>query len=278
MKDAMKPETMWSDWFELLRRPLFKFGGSDMSLSTLVGALIALLVLMMFTRWLRNWLVTRALARGHIDLSTRETVASLIRYLVLTIGVLTIVQGVGISLSSFTVLAGALGVGVGFGLQNIFSNFISGIIVMLERPVKVGDHIVVAGAEGDVIEIGARATSLMTAQGSRVIVPNQQFITGNVTNWDLSSSVSSVVSTLRLKGDAAANERLLLSVLEAEPSVLKSPPPAIYLATIDYQGHALELHYTVAGNALQRLRVSSAVNKAILATLVAHQVALAPNP
>ncbi|MDB5988237.1 MAG: potassium efflux system KefA protein / Small-conductance mechanosensitive channel [Nevskia sp.] len=275
----MKQDSIWSDWLALLQRPLFQFGGSPMTLATLVAALIALLALLLFTRWLRSWLVTRVLARGgHIELSTRETIASLIRYIVLVIGVLSIVQGVGINLSSFTVLAGALGVGVGFGLQNIFSNFISGIIVMLERPVKVGDHIVVAGAEGDVIEIGARATSLMTAQGSRVIVPNQMFITGNVVNWDLQSSISAVVSTLRLKGEVPTNEKILLDVLAAEPLVLKLPMPAIYLIGVDYQGHILELHYAVAGTAAQRLRVSSAVNKAILAALQQHGIALAPNP
>lgn len=274
----MKPDFSWSELLEPLERPLFKLGGSEMTLATLVGVLISLLILLMFTRWLRRWLVMRALVRGRIDLSTRETVASLIRYVVLAVGALAILQGAGISLSSFTVLAGALGVGVGFGLQNIFSNFISGIIVMLERPVKVGDHIVVNGAEGDVIEIGARATSLITAQGSRVIVPNQMFITGNVINWDIQGDISAVVSTLRLKGDAAANEELLLSILTADPNVLETPAPAVYLIGIDYQGHILELHYAVSGMPGQRLRTASSINKMILTSLQQHGVALAPNP
>jgi len=275
----MKPDFSWSELLEPVQHPLFKLGGSEMTLATLAGVLISLLLLLMFTRWLRGWLVMRALARGgHIDISTRETVASLIRYLVLAVGILVILQGAGISLSSFTVLAGALGVGVGFGLQNIFSNFISGIIVMLERPVKVGDHIVVNGAEGDVVEIGARATSLMTAQGSRVIVPNQMFITGNVINWDIQGDISAVVSTLRLKGDALANEALLLSILVADPNVLKTPAPAVYLIGIDYQGHILELHYAVSGVSGQRLRTTSSINKMILTSLQQHGIALAPNP
>lgn len=274
----MKTAGPWSAWLARLDIPLFKLGSSELTLGSLVGALLALLALLIFSRWLRNWLVHRVLARGRIDLSTRETIASLVRYVVLFVGIITIVQGMGINLASFTVLAGALGVGVGFGLQNIFSNFISGLIVMLERPVKIGDHIIVAGVEGDVLEIGARATTLLTAQGNKAIIPNQMFITGNVVNWDVRGSTSAMVLSLRMKGEAAQNETLLLKALASRPEVLKQPSPSVYVTGIDYQGHVLEVHYSLAGNATERLRVASAVNKAILKAVAESGAALAPNP
>ena len=164
---------------------LFNLGGNPFTLGSLLGGLIAFVALLVFARWLRRLISERLLGRGHLDVSTRETVSALTQYIVLGIGAVSILNIVGLRLSSFTLLAGAFGVGVGFGLQNIFSNFISGLIVMFERPIKIGDHIVLAGVDGDVAYIGMRATTLRTAQGSLVVVPNQTIITNNVTNWDV---------------------------------------------------------------------------------------------
>jgi len=96
--------------------PLFKLGGAQITFGSLLTALVSLLVLIIFTRWMRFWMVNRAFARSHIDVGTRETLATLVHYAVLVIGVITIFQSVGIRLSSFTVLVGAFGVGIGFGL------------------------------------------------------------------------------------------------------------------------------------------------------------------
>ncbi len=110
-------------------------------------------------------------------------VGTLARYLMLLIGLLVIVQTAGIDLTTFNVLAGAVGIGVGFGLQNVVSNFIAGIIIMFERPIKIGDRIVVGGVEGNVVEIGARGTTVLNNDNISVIVPNSKFITEDVINW-----------------------------------------------------------------------------------------------
>jgi small-conductance mechanosensitive channel len=123
-------ENFLKTWRDPLLLPLFKLGGTNITTGLLLGILVAFFALLVLSSWLRRWLSKHILAKSHLDLSTREAVASLTRYIVLTIGVMIIIDAAGIRLSSFTVLAGALGVGVGFGLQNIFSNFISGLIVM----------------------------------------------------------------------------------------------------------------------------------------------------
>lgn len=262
---------------DALALKLFAFAGASFTVGSLLGLLVALVALLVFVRWLRAWMTRRMLAHGHIGAGTAEMIASLTRYAVLAIGVLLILEQAGIKLSSFTVLAGALGVGVGFGLQNIFSNFVSGLIVMFERPVKLGDHIVVAGVEGDVIEIGMRATTLRTAQGSIVIVPNQSFITNNVVNWD-ENGMPITVLQWRMMGKVAEDEALVLGVLKAQPDVLKTPEPTVYTIAADYAGHVVEAHFRVAGDAERRLRAISAVNRALLEELARLNQALAHNP
>ena len=262
---------------DALALKLFNAGGTPFTVGHLLGALLALVALLLFTRWLQNWMVQRLQLHGHLSLDTRQTAASLTRYIVLTVGVIVILDGVGLHLSSFTVLAGAMGVSVGFGLQNIFSNFISGLIVMFEHPVKLGDHIAVSGVEGDVIAIGMRATTLRTAQGNEVVVPNQGFITGNVVNWSREGTTATVLQW-RMMGQPAEDAALLLGVLAANPQVLKAPEPSAYVISADHAGHVMEVHFHVTGDAEWRLRVASEVNRAVLEALARANQALAPNP
>jgi small-conductance mechanosensitive channel len=260
---------------EALDARLFSLGGNPFTLGSLLAALIGLVALLVFARWLRRLISERLLARGHLDVSTRETVSALTQYVVLGIGIVTILNIVGIQLSSFTVLAGAFGVGVGFGLQNIFSNFISGLIVMFERPIKIGDHIVLAGVDGDVAYIGMRATTLRTAQGSMVIVPNQAIITNNVTNWDHIGS-SAISLQFRMAGAVPDDEALLLRVVRANRDVQKLPEPMVYVAAVDHAAHLMEVHFSVQGDATRRLAVVSAINAAVLAELAISGGKLAP--
>lgn len=262
---------------DTLALKLFTAGGAPFTVGHLLSALVALALLLVFSRWLQNWMLRRLLAHGHLSQDTRQTAASLSRYIVLTVGVILILDGVGLHLSSFTVLAGALGVSVGFGLQNIFSNFVSGLIVMFERPVKLGDHIVVSGVEGDVIAIGMRATTLLTAQGNEVVVPNQSFITGNVINWSRGGTTATVLQW-RMMGQPAEDEALLLEVLRTNPQVLKAPAPSAYVISADHAGHVMEVHFHVTGDAGSRLRVVSEVNRTVLEALARANQALAPNP
>ena len=261
----------------LLGVQLFMLGGSPLTVGSLTGMLLATLLLLMFSRLLRNWMLERLPGQSHLDPSTRQTIASLTQYAVVAMGLVLILDGAGVKLSSFTVLAGALGVGVGFGLQNIFSNFISGLIVMFERPVKIGDHIIAGGVEGDVMQIGMRATTLITAQGSQVIVPNQNFITGNVVNWNRGSQSAGVLQW-RMMGKIEDDEALLLRAAAGVPDVLRLPMPCVFVISTDYAGHVMELHVGLSGDARKRLACISAINKAVMNELARLGQSLAHNP
>ena len=170
----------------------------------------------------------------HLDIGTRQAIGSLARYVMLVIGFVIIMQAAGINLTTFNVLAGAVGVGVGFGLQNIVSNFISGLIVMLERPVKPGDRINVDAVEGSVVEIGARSTRVLTNENVTAIVPNQKFITETVKNWEHTEGIWQIRLCVNVKNDsdAKAVREGLLAVTVGHPDVISDPPPAVRLTAI----------------------------------------------
>jgi small-conductance mechanosensitive channel len=263
----------WKETLALMRDALdvrlFTLGGSNFTLGSLLAGLVALVVLLVFARWQRRWMSQRLLRTDHLDPSTRETVSALTQYLVLTVGFVAILDFVGVRLSSFTVLVGAVGVGVGFGMQNIFANFMSGLIIMFERPIKIGDHVVLAGVDGDVVAIGIRATTLRTAQGSLVAVPNQAIISNNVLNWSIGfAGDGSLVSLqFRMAGGVEEDKAFLLRVLADNPGVLKTPAPAAFVVAADHGGYLIEVHFGALGDATERLEVVSALYSTVLAEL-----------
>jgi small-conductance mechanosensitive channel len=127
------------------------------------------------------------------------------------------------------VIAGALGVGIGFGLQNIVSNFVSGLILLTERPIQIGARVDVGGTMGDVIRIGARSTTIVTNDNITIIVPNSEFITGRVINWSIGDPKVRFRIPIGVSygSDPRVVERLLIEVAEANPHVLKNPEPTV---------------------------------------------------
>src|SRR5262249_2490395 len=166
----MDAQSLFSRIKAILDFPLLRLGGTEITPFTLVYFLLLLLLLFFFAGKARKLLVERVLTHTKLDLGARQAVGSITRYLLLLVGLLVILQTVGINLTTLNVIAGAVGIGVGFGLQNIASNFISGLIILLERPIKVGDRIVVGNVEGDVLEIGARSTTVITNNHIAIIV------------------------------------------------------------------------------------------------------------
>jgi small-conductance mechanosensitive channel len=142
----------------------------------------------------------------------------------------TAITSAGVELNRFTVITGALGVGVGFGLQNIVSNFASGLILLFERPIRVEDVIEVSGLIGTVRRIGARSSTITTAQGAEVIVPNSNLLSNNVVNWTLSSPWRRVEIPVGVEYgcDPEAVLQLLVSVAASHSDVMSDPAPAAY--------------------------------------------------
>jgi small-conductance mechanosensitive channel len=268
------------DWATLRER----FDAADISLFTLGSATItvsSVLKLLIFG-WLLWWAATRAsrwtlerlLARTQMDVGQRQAVIGLVHYAVLVVGAMLILQNAGIELTAFAVVASALGVGVGFGLQNVISNFISGLIIMVERPIKVGDRIELAGVEGVVHSIGARRTTVITADRIAILVPNQRFITDNVTNYVfLERRIRLRVPVTVAQGsDVRQVERLLVEAARSTDAVQPEPPPQVALTTLGGAAVGLELWAWYDGQQYTREEVLSRLYFAIGDALRAHDV------
>ena len=215
---------------EIFTTNLFTLGQSNITLGTIFYLIIGFIILSYVARRFRDILVNRILIKANVDKGARNSIGLITRVMFIFVGSIFIIQTAGIDMSSLSLLAGALGVGIGFGLQNITDNFISGIIILFEKPIKVGDRIVVGGTEGDVINISVRATTILTNENISIIVPNSEFISSRVTNWshndrnirfDLPVGVS-------YGEDPSKVKKVLLDVAMENVHVLKKPEPIVF--------------------------------------------------
>lgn len=220
----------WSSLLERLQRPLFTIGQQPISLATL-----AQLVLVALGAWLAAHLASsvlrrRILARTALDPGQQYAIARIAGYGIGLIGLLVGLSTVGIDLTSLTVLLGALGVGIGFGLQNVVNNFVSGLILLMERPFQLGHRVEVGGTAGRVERIGARSTVIVTNDNIALIVPNSKFVENEVINWSLGGDRRvrfDLPVGVSYGSEPREVERLLLEVARKDPNVLQQPPPDV---------------------------------------------------
>ena len=162
--------------------------GTQLTLARLIVAIALLIALVWLTGKLTRWLAHGVLRRRGVDPGSTEEIATLVRYLLTALGVVIILQAViGVNLTTIVGLLAGIGVGLGFGLQNIVSNFFSGLIILFERPIKVGEKVRVGEAVGTVRRIAIRATTIITDDNTAIIIPNSDFISQRVTNWRYAS-------------------------------------------------------------------------------------------
>jgi small-conductance mechanosensitive channel len=253
---------------------LFQIGGSAITVASLLKLLLAAALLVLVAGRLSGWTVDRLLRRTHLDTGTRVAVRNVVHYVVLIVGAVIVLQNAGINLTAFAVVASALGVGVGFGLQNIISNFISGLIIMLERPIKVGDRIELAGVEGVVQAIGARRATIVTNDRIAILVPNQRFITDNVTNYVyLDRDIRlRVPLTLAPDSDPERVRELLLDVARGQPEVRHEPPPRVALTSLGGTAMGIELLVWYDARERSRQDLLSQLYFAISAALRVHGI------
>ncbi len=201
------------------------------SLSTSVGDIAAFFLTMLGAYWLstfiRFMLEEDVYPRTRIAAGQSYAVSNLLNYAILAVGFLLALAVLGMDLTKMTVLLGALGVGIGFGLQSVVNNFVSGLILLFERPIHVGDTVQVGSLQGRVRRIGIRASVVRTAQGAEIIVPNAQLITEQVTNWTLSDQLRRL--DLPVGVNYGAEPKKVIELLEtaagAHPKVLQDPAP-----------------------------------------------------
>ncbi len=258
----------------ILDYPLLKLGATQLILWLLLYLSVLIFLLFYVTGKLRTWLVQRVLVRTDLDLGLRQAAGSILRYLAITIGFLIILQTAGIDLTTLNIIAGAVGIGIGFGLQNIVSNFISGLIILFERPIKIGDRIEVGDVEGDVIEIGARSTTVLTNDNIAIIVPNSSFITENVVNWKYNDDKVrfKIAVSVAYGSDVRQVEKLLLDVASKNPDVRTEPPPAVRLMSFGDSGVEFELRVWSTTLVHRKGVLISALNFAVYESFQANQI------
>lgn len=228
---------------KILEVPLIKLGSTSVTLWTMLYLMLLVVLLFFFTGKLRMWLVGKVFSRTRMEPGVSQATGSIIRYSIIAIGFIIILQTAGIDLTTLNVLAGAVGIGVGIGLQDIVNNFISGLIILFERPVKVGDRIVVGDVEGDVMSIGSRSTTVVTNDNITIIVPNSRFITENVVNWSHNDRKVRfrIPVTVAYGSDVQMVERLLIEAAVENPDILQNPPPGVRLMGFGDHGLDFEL-------------------------------------
>ena len=256
--------------------PLFTLGKTEITLFTVAKLAVSALLLWLVAGRFSNWTLRRLLARTRMQEGQRLAIASLVHYVVLVFGAVVILQNAGIELTAFAIVGSALGVGVGFGLQNIISNFISGLIVLLERPIEIGDRIEVAGVEGVVREIGARRTTVVTPDDIAILVPNQSFITSNVTNYVyLKQCVRIRVPVPIAPGQDVRRVEALLQEAARLGPVLADPAPQVAITALTASAVTLEIWAWYEARRFAKSEVLSKVYFNVVDALARNDVKLA---
>ncbi|MBD2067253.1 mechanosensitive ion channel [Leptolyngbya sp. FACHB-671] len=210
--------------------PIITLGQSSYSVTDLLVLAFMLLGLIVFTKMATDLLKSRILQMTGVNRGAQEAVAVIIRYAMLFIGSLVVLQIWGLDISSLAILVSALGVGIGFGLQDIAKNFGSGLVLVFERPIQVGDFIEVGEFQGNVERIGARSTLIRTLDQISIIVPNSRFLEQEVINWSHDNPVSRIHLPVGVAygSDIEAVRSALLESARNHPKILSTPQPQVF--------------------------------------------------
>ncbi len=257
-------------WFHRIADyQLVKLGDKPLLVSDLI--LLALMIggVFIFEWFFRRYVMLRHLGRTRMQSSLQYAVSRICGYVVITLGLFIALQTVGINLSSLAIFAGAIGVGVGFGLQNIVSNFMSGLIILAERPIAQGDYVDVGGVGGRVREINLRSTTVVTNDNISIIVPNSEFIANTVTNFSHGDPKVRVRLPIGIAygSDVQKFKRGMLEVALADPDVLREPAPDVFFIGFGESSLDFELGVWASDQAFRPIRFKSDLYYAIEAKL-----------
>ncbi len=213
----------------ILGYALFQIGGHPVTPYALLGFILTLFITAIAARRVRRLLELYFLRRLPVEAGAQYAVASLTQYGLWVVGLLVGLKVLNINLTAIAVVAGALGVGIGFGLQNVVANFVSGLVLLVERPIRVRDRVSMEGAEGNVRAINFRSTTIQTNDNISIIVPNSEFINGKVINWSLGDPKVRIHVPVGVAygSDLDTVTRTLLAVAAEMEGVLKNPQPEV---------------------------------------------------
>lgn len=271
--DLLSLRTLVIQYIRNILTATLSIGSLNISLGNILAFVITVWAAFLISRFVRFLLNEDVYPRVNLARGVPYAISTSLHYLILLVGFFAAVAAVGFDMTKFTILAGAFSVGLGFGLQNIFNNFVSGLIVLFERPVQVGDVIQMNDASGVVQRIGIRASVIRTPSGSEIIVPNGKLISDPVTNWTFSNSQRGIEIRVGVAygTDPQLVIKLLKDVAESHPLVNKDPAPQALFVEFAADSLNFELRaWTNRSDAWVQIRSDLAV--AINAALTEHDI------
>ncbi len=258
----------------LLGFPLFTLGEATLTLGLILKLLLLFALVLAAEYVLRRYLTLRVLKRTPLDGPVQYAIARISGYLFILLGFYIALTAVGLNLNSLAVVAGAIGVGIGFGLQNIVHNFVSGIVILAERPIALGDRIEVGGVAGAVTKIRLRSTEVVTNDNISIIVPNSDFITHPVTNWSHGDPRVQIRVPVGVAygTDVEKVRTVLLEVAAEHSKVLKTPASTVYFEGFGDSALMFELGVWTSEMVNSPRRFRSELNFAIEKKLREHEI------
>ncbi|TPL24188.1 mechanosensitive ion channel family protein [Mesorhizobium sp. B2-4-10] len=232
-------------------------GSVTISVTGILSGIVVFIIGYFLTRWFQGWLDGSVMARGKVDTGVRNSIRLAVGYAGVALAALIGISAAGIDLSSLALVAGALSLGIGFGLQNVVSNFVSGLILLAERPFKVGDWIVAGDISGTVKKISVRATEIETFQRQSVILPNSNLINNAVGNWTHRNKLGRIDIKVGVAygSDVKQVHAVLLEIARGHPLVLKNPEPFVLFSNFGPAALEFEIRLFLAdvmnGNIVQ---------------------------
>ncbi|MGA7329479.1 MAG: mechanosensitive ion channel domain-containing protein [Rhodomicrobium sp.] len=221
----------WADILEWYRQLFFGFriGNTQISLGAIIASIVVFILGYFAAKLFQQWLDTQVLKPAGLSGGLRDSISTTVGYLGVFAAALIALSYAGFNLSNLALVAGAFSVGIGFGLQSVVSNFVSGLILLAERPIKVGDLVVVGGEEGYVRKISVRSTEIETFDRANVLIPNSFFITEKVKNWTLRNNTGRVAIAVGVAYgcDPRKVKTILLQLAQAHPNVMRTPEPFV---------------------------------------------------
>ena len=255
----------------------WKVGGSQLSVRNILEGIVSASAVLIITLWISSGIESRLLRSATGDaLSLRKAVSNATRALLLFLGLILALSIVGIDLTALSVLGGAVGVGIGFGLQKLAANYVSGFVILAERSLRIGDHVRVDGFEGMVTEINARFTVVRSQTGRESIVPNEMLVSSRVENLSLADSVvyQSTKVQVGYDSDVAQVIALLTQAALAQPRVLRDPEPSVQLSEFAPDGLEFTVVYWINDLQNGQGNLRSDINMAILAALRQNSIVI----
>jgi small-conductance mechanosensitive channel len=260
---------------EELDQITWKIGKSQVSVRNLIEGVLTAGAVLIATLWISSTIEARVLRSATGDeLSLRKAVSNATRALLMFVGLIFALSVVGIDLTALSVLGGAIGVGVGFGLQKLAANYVSGFVILAERSMRIGDNVRVDNFEGRITQINARYTVIRSLTGRESIVPNELLIINRVENLSLADTSvwQSTVVSVAYDSDVVLVMRLLSEATLAQERVLREPAPSVSLSSFGVDGLEFTVGYWIADPESGQLNLRSLINLAILKSLRANQI------